>query len=291
MQGNQQLNTVPEIKQKQVAVPEIISVTSGKGGVGKSSVSVNLAILMQQLRKKVLVLDADIHLGNVDLICGVRSRYTIADVVTKNIPLNEVIVKGPGGIDILPASSAVSELIEMEDVILRKLASAFAGLQRAYDTIIVDTGAGIASTVLSFVLGSDKVILLVTPDPASIADAYAVIKVIKHWRVALPVVMVPNRVKTEAEGESIYKKMNLMVQKFLSSFIDYGGSIVEDEHLSRSVKLQQPLVLGAPNAPVVRTLKLLNRKLMGIPINQEHAKSSFFDRFIANRRLNAEELV
>lgn len=283
------LNISPALRQSQGNVlPEVISVTSGKGGVGKSTLSVNLAILMRQMRRRVLVLDADIHLGNVDLIAGIRSKYTIADVVSNGVDINEVIIKGPGDIDVLPASSAVTELLDMEDLILRKLATAFGSIENQYDTIIVDTGAGIAQTVLSFVLGSDKVVLMVTPDPSSIADAYAVIKVIRHCRGAVPVVMFTNRVRSEEEGDSLFKKMNLMVQKFLSSYIEYGGSLVEDSVLQKSVKLQKPVVLSSPNGTTANALRVLNRKLVGIPVVDSSKRKDFFSRFISNRKVSLE---
>jgi len=124
---------------------DVIAVTSGKGGVGKSTVSANLAISLQRMHKKVLLIDADLHLGNLDLILGTRAKYTIADVVNDGIDLGDAIVKGPGKIDVLPASSASIELIEAEDNVLRKLAQAFSRFDHTYDTIIIDTGAGIRS--------------------------------------------------------------------------------------------------------------------------------------------------
>ena len=170
---------------------EIIAITSGKGGVGKSYLSTNMAIMLQQMRKRVLIIDADIHLGNVDLILGVRSEYTIADVLNDGMDLQDIIVTGPANIDVLPASSASGKLLEMEDVFLKRLSVAFRTIENNYDYIIVDTGAGIANSVLSFLLGADKIVLVITSDPASIADAYAVIKIIKRNDLDIPIMLIP----------------------------------------------------------------------------------------------------
>jgi len=191
-------------------LPEILSVTSGKGGVGKTIISVNIAILLRQYKKKILLVDADIHLGNVDLVLGIRPKYTIADVVVGDMDLRNIIVKSPQGIDVLPAASAIQDLFEMERNVLKKLCDSFSDFEREYDVIVVDTGAGISKSVMSFVLGSDKVIIMVTPDPASITDAYGMIKVIKMSHPFVPILMIVNMVDSQDEGESLYKKLELM---------------------------------------------------------------------------------
>jgi flagellar biosynthesis protein FlhG len=271
--------------------PEIIAVTSGKGGVGKSSISVNMAILLQQMQKKVLLIDADLHLGSVDLILGIRSPYTIADVVRGKVPLLDVIQKTHGGIDVLPASSAITELLDMEDVILQKLANAFSGYEGDYDVIIVDTGAGISQNVMSFVLGSDKVVLVATPDPASMADAYATIKVIRHNSPDKPIFMMANMVNLGSEGESLYKKMNLMVRKFLGNGIEYGGSIVKDDMVARSIRAQRPFVLDNPGSSAANALRILGRKLLMMPRIEEKVHANFFKRFLVNRKIRIEGIV
>ncbi len=265
--------------------PQVIAITSGKGGVGKTSLSVNLALLLRKAKKRVLLMDADIHLGNVDLIMGIRPRYTVADVIKDGISLEDVITRAPGDIDILPASSAVSELLEMNDLVIQRLSDAFSAYELDYDYILLDTGAGISQIVMSFVLSADKVVLVVTSDPASIADAYAMIKTVRLHRPEVPILMVTNMVRSDEEGESIYKKMNLMVKKFLKSSIDFGGVIIKDELVSKSVKLQRPFVIEYPNSSATSALRLVNRRLVQLPLSQGGKRVAFFRRFLENRKI------
>jgi flagellar biosynthesis protein FlhG len=267
---------------------EIIAITSGKGGVGKSSISVNMALMLQQIRKKVLIIDADIHLGNVDLLMGVRSQYTLADVLEEGIELKDIIITGPGNIDILPASSASGKLLEMEDVFLKKLASTFRSIESNYDYIIVDTGAGVANSVLSFLLGADKIVIVITSDPASIADAYAVIKIIKRNDLDIPVLLIPNLMQSHEAGESLYKRMNLMVRRFLKSDILYAGAVLKDELIARSVKTQRPFVIHNPNAPATNIIRMLAKRILQVEKKKRIDTKNVFDRFIINKKITFE---
>jgi flagellar biosynthesis protein FlhG len=268
--------------------PEIIAVTSGKGGVGKSNISVNLALLMSKMKKRVLLIDADIHLGNVDLLLGIRPNYSIADVIKGEVEMKDVITKGPGGIDILPAGSAILDMLDLENNILQKLGDSFSQFDHQYDTVIVDTGAGIHNAVMSFVVGADKIILVVTPDPASIADSYGMVKVIRHSNPHVPVVMVSNMVENEENGESMFKKMNLMVQRFLNSSLIYGGSIVKDNLIQYSVQKQKPVSLFYPNSVPVNSLRMITRRLMKMPVTDTKKRDSFFERFMNYKHVEIE---
>jgi flagellar biosynthesis protein FlhG len=267
---------------------EIIAITSGKGGVGKSSISVNFALMLQQMHKKVLMIDADIHLGNVDLLMGIRAQHTLADLFDENMQLSDIIASGPANIDILAASSASGKLLEMEDVFLRKLAVAFKTIENDYDYIIVDTGAGIANSVLSFLLGADKIVLVVTSDPASIADGYAVIKIIKRNDLDIPVLLIPNIMSSHEAGESLYKRMNLMVRRFLKSDIEYGGSVLKDDLIANSVKTQKPFVVHNPNAAATNVIRMLTRKILTVPSKNRIDSRNVFDRFIINKKIKFE---
>lgn len=280
--------TNEKVIQKNVKQTQIIAVTSGKGGVGKSTISVNMALSLQELNKKVLLIDADFHLGNVDLILGLRPRYTMEDVMVNDMPLQEIILHGPRRLDILPASSASMDIIETEDLFLKKLSHAFTGFSFNYDYIIIDTGAGIARNVLAFLLGADKIVVVLTPDPASITDAYAVIKVVRSVNKDIPIFMVANMVKSADEGEILFKKMNLMVQKFLDGRIVLGGSILQDDMVSRSVKTQQPFVLAYPNGSASSAIKILNRRVLHGHFNQNPKGNNLFDRLRNNKKIQFE---
>lgn len=265
--------------------PKIITVTSGKGGVGKTNLSVNLAILLSKLKKKVLLFDADLHLGNVDLFLGIRTTYTIADVVSGKKTLKDVIVTGPGNIDILPASSAVMDMIDIGDDVIKKLGYVFARYENNYDYIVVDSGAGINNQVLPFVFGADKVVVLVTKDPASIADAYGMIKIIKKINKDLPVALVVNMVQNIAEGKSLYRKMDLMVNRFLNSNIYFGGCIKDDTNIKDSIRTQVPLAIKYPSADSTQIIKSITRNILNIPVDEKRNKIKFFDRINANKNI------
>ncbi len=264
---------------------EIIAITSGKGGVGKSSLSINMALMIKQLRKKVLLMDADIHLGNVDLMLGLRTTHTVDEVLQDGIHLEDIIVSGPGELDVLPASSANTKLLDMEDVFLRKLAQEYKRIENRYDYVLVDTGAGVANSVLGFLLGADKIMIVVTSDPASIADAYAVIKLIKSANIDIPVLMTPNIMPSHEAGEELYKKMRLMVNKFLKSDIEYAGTVLKHELIARSVKIQKPVVLHHPNASASNNIRMISKKVMQTPRRKDHDKKNMFDRFIVNKKV------
>ena len=264
--------------------PDILAVTSGKGGVGKTSLSVNLSILASQLNKKVLLVDADIHLGNVDLLLGIQPKFTIADVIDEKVDLKDIIERGPAGLDILPAASAVDSLLQSEDRVLNKIKNSFSQIEKNYDMIFVDTAAGIHNTVMSFVLGADKIILVITPDPSSIADGYGMIKIIKQNQINAPIIMIANSVESDESGWALFKKMNLMVQRFLSTDIIWGGSLLKDDDYANAVRKRSPLAIDNPQSSSISHMKVILRHILDLKMNpNEQHNSNFFDRFMQNR--------
>lgn len=259
--------------------PQIIAITSGKGGVGKTNLSVNVALLLAKLKQKVLIIDADIHLGNVDVMFGISPEYTLADVVKGSTNLKDIIKSTPYGVDFLPATSGVMDLIDGEDNLIQSVASAFSKFQNDYDLILIDTGAGVSKSTLSFVLATEKIIVVVTSDPASISDAYAMIKIIKQFNSDISVVMVANRVRNDEMGESLFYKMNLIVNKFLNSSLIFGGSILDDTQVLASVHAQQPVVLRYPRSRAVLNMQLICRRILKLPVNDTvYSNSNYFER-------------
>lgn len=269
-------------------VCQVVAVTSGKGGVGKTTISANLAINLSQMNKKVLLVDADIHLGNADLILGTRSEKSLADLMKEDVRLEDIIIEGPGNIDVLPASSATLDLIEAEDAFLRKVSAAFKRFNYEYDFMILDTGAGIGQNVISFLLGAHKILVVITPDPASITDAYAVIKIIRTIDKNVPVFLSVNMVGSNDEGEILFKKMNLMVQKFLDSRIAFGGSVLKDDMIGRSVRTQRPFILEYPNSGSANAIRVLNRRLLQAAKNNGGNEANIFEKLIENRKIQLE---
>ncbi len=269
---------------KREILPEIITVTSGKGGVGKTNISVNLGILLSQRRQRVLLMDADLHLGKLDVVIGATPRYTLAELVDGSQTLEQIIMQHPSGIDILPATSGDLNLLDADSQMLKVLAESFTAIQARYDYLIVDTGAGVSPTVLTMALGADKVILIVTPEPASISDVYAMIKVIRSKSPELPLILLPNRLKSLEDGLELHKKLNLITQKFLKTNLFYGGSIVEDTAIGQAIIRQRPYVIEYPGSQATRNLQLVCHRLLKLPPRQIKYRSNIFDRLRVSRK-------
>lgn len=269
--------------------PEILAITSGKGGVGKTNLCVNMACVLRQLGKRVLIIDADIHLGNVDLLMGMRPDYTIADVLQGTKSLKDIVTRAPGDVDVLPAASAVTDLLESEGEMFKNLISAFSRFQHDYDVVLVDTAAGISTQVLSFVLSADKIIVVATPDPASITDAYGIVKVITQKSPQAVISLVLNMVDREEEGESIFRKMNLMTQRFLSHNLNFGGSIRQEIRISQAIRAQQPVVLSDPNSRPTGAMKYVTRRIMRMTQGVEARQINLFEGVYNHRDLQLGE--
>ncbi|MFC1618640.1 MinD/ParA family protein [Candidatus Neomarinimicrobiota bacterium] len=269
---------------KRQVLPEIITITSGKGGVGKTNIAVNLGILLRQRRQRILMMDADLHLGKLDVVIGATPRYTLAELIDGSRTLEQIIMKHPSGIDILPATSGELNLLEADTQMLKVLAESFSSIQAKYDYLIVDTGAGVSPTVLTMALGADKVILIVTPEPASISDVYAMIKVIRSKSSDLPLILVPNRLRSLEDGLELHKKLNLITQKFLKTNLIYGGSVVEDTAVGQAVIRQRPFVLEYPKSQAAHNLQLICHRLLRLPARQIEYRSNIFDRLRISRK-------
>jgi flagellar biosynthesis protein FlhG len=247
----------------------VITVTSGKGGVGKTSISVNIALQFQAQGKRVVVLDADFGLANVEVMLGIRPRYDLADVVFNEKPIEDVITEGPAGIGFISGGSGVQDLVNLDKARLQKMIAQLVKLDRLYDIVIIDTGAGIADSVIEFVLSSPEVILVITPEPTSITDAYSLLKAVNRKkefnRDAKSIKVITNRVVDEEDGQEIYDKISIVVSKFLNIQLEYLGYIPYDRRLGSAVLEQKPVVLGEPNSEPALRLKAICNTLLEIP--------------------------
>ena len=282
---NKMVTTVRRMAQVQKAyLPEIITVTSGKGGVGKTNVAVNLGIALSQRKQRVLLIDADLQLGKMDIILGAAPRYTLAELVDGSKTIQEIIMHHHSGIDILPATSGDLNLLEADNQMLRVLGESFSSIQSLYDYVIVDTGAGVSTTVLTMALGADKVVLVVTPEPASVADVYAMIKVINSKAPELPLILVPNRHSSVEDGVDLHKKLNLITQKFLKISINYGGTIVEDNAVRQAVIRQKPFLLEFPKSQAAHDIQMVTHRLLKLPAQLVEHRSNIFERLRIKRK-------
>lgn len=242
------------IKKESLARPvaRVITVTSGKGGVGKSNICVNLSLQLAKLGKRVVILDADFGLANVEVMLGIRPKYNLADLLFKGKSMKEIITEGPEGVSFISGGSGIRELTNLSRDQIVHLTQSLYELDELYDVIMIDTGAGIDDGIMSFICESTEVLVVVTPEPTSITDAYALLKTIdkkKEFSSDLTTIrMISNRVSSFDEGKELYDKMNVVIEKFLSIRMEYLGSIPQDELVSKSVMQQKPFSLLYPNS-------------------------------------------
>ena len=237
-------------------------ITSGKGGVGKSNFALNTAIVLASFNKKVLLVDADTNLANLDILIGLRTELTLSDAITGEYTIHEVIVRGPGGIDILPGSSGVLAMIDLDNQVQQRLVEGFAEIEEQYDYMVIDTGAGLNASILGYVIASDEVIIITNTEPTSFADAYAMIKAISHESPTHRIRILINMVSSNTEATKVYDGLNLVVNNFLSMQVEYLGSLPSDTCISQSVSRQLPFVLEYPKSPASRALRMVVRKLL-----------------------------
>ncbi|MBU3126629.1 MinD/ParA family protein [Clostridium tagluense] len=246
--------------------PRIITVTSGKGGVGKSNIVVNLSIALQKMGRKVMIFDADIGMGNDDIIMGCSSRYNVFDVISNGKEIEDVVINGPFGVKLLPGGSAimkVEDLTEIQrNVFLNKL-TALTGL----DYIIMDTGAGVNKSVLGFIACCEDLIIVTTPEPTSLTDAYSLLKAVKHFKIKDSAKVIVNRSLDNNEANMTFNKFNNAVTKFLDMKLEYLGKIGEDKKLAYAVRAQQPVIVSYPTSESARDINNIASKIEGMNDN------------------------
>jgi flagellar biosynthesis protein FlhG len=238
--------------------PMVIAVTSGKGGVGKTNIVGNMAVTFQRMGKRVLIFDADLGLANIDIIFGMNPKYTIEEVIKGEKELSQIIVMGPEGVALIPGSSGVQELSNLSEGHKINLLNEFDLLNNMYDILLIDTGAGISSNVIYFNLAAQERIVVVTPEPTSVTDAYALIKVMfmKHGTNKFIILM--NMVRNETVAMSVYKNLSSVVEKFMGSIsLEYAGFIQYDRYLNESVNRREPVTCCYPQSSSSQSFKKL----------------------------------
>jgi len=235
-----------------------IAFTSGKGGVGKSNIAAATAILLAGYGKRVLLVDGDLGLANIDVLFGLRPRLTLQHVVQDGRTLDDVLIEGPGGIFVLPAGSGLQDLATLGQARLDELLAAFRALDSRMDYILFDTPAGISLTVTAFLDLSDRVVLITMPEPTALTDAYALIKVLwKRGRRGGISVLVNQA--DEAEGRAMFRGLSWVSEQFLDQQLDYLGYLPRDPLVAEAVRRQQPVALAYPDAPLVSALRTIAR--------------------------------
>lgn len=239
----------------------VIAVTSGKGGVGKTNVSVNLATSFAAQGQRTLLLDADLGLANVDVLLGLTPKFTLADVVAGRCSLADTLLEGPRGLQVVPAASGKRHMAELDPGQHVGLVYAFSDFDRPLDVMVVDTAAGIADGVLTFCQAAQDAIVVVCDEPASITDAYALIKVLSRERGVSRVQVLANMVRSANEGRQLFDKLARVSERFLDVTLNYLGCVPHDDWLRRAVQRQQPVVEAYPSSPSASALREIAQRI------------------------------
>lgn len=262
----QRLRQMASEKSASSSSPRIITVTSGKGGVGKSNFVVNLSICLQKMGKKVMIFDADVGMGNDDVLMGFLPKYSVYDVIFNKKEIEDVVITGPFGVKLLPGGSGLSRMDELTDNQREGFLNKLIKLNDL-DFIIMDTGAGINRSVLGFIACCEELIVITTPEPTSLTDSYSLLKAVSHFKIKDTAKVIINRVLDYKEGETTFYKFNNAVTNFLKLKVDYLGCISEDRKLVQSVRNQEPFVVSYPNCNASLDLQEIAKKVIGYSCN------------------------
>ena len=242
-----------------------IAVTGGKGGVGKTNVSVNLGVAAAEMGQKVMLLDADLGLANIDVVLGLHPQYDLSHVMRGERTLDEILIEGPAGLKVIPGASGLQSLAELSPAEHTGLIRAFGELAADTELLIVDTAAGISDTVLSFSRAAHEIVVVVCDEPASITDAYAMIKLLNrdygHQRFRV----LANMVRSAQEGRELFNKMCRVTDRYLDVTLGFMGAVPFDESLRKAVKTQRPVVQAFPRSRVAQVFRSLAKKIQTWP--------------------------
>ena len=244
------------------STPTIITVTSGKGGVGKSNLVVNLAIALQKMGKNVMIFDADIGMGNDDILLGCTSKNNIYDLITENLNIEDILIYGPYGIKLLPGGSGINRIEDLTDKQKNSLLDKISHLQ-GLDYIIMDTGGGINRNILSFSAFCELLIVVITTEPTSLTDAYSLLKAISHFKLKKEAKVVVNKAINEQDALYSFNKLKRTVKHFLNMDLDYFGMISEDSRVGNAVKEQSPFIISYPNSAASKDILQIAMKITG----------------------------
>jgi flagellar biosynthesis protein FlhG len=266
-----------ELKSGPAANTRVIAVTSGKGGVGKTNIVANLGYAFSRLGKKVLILDADMGLGNLDVLLGLAPKYNLSHVIMGQKSISEVIVEGPGDLLILPASSGIQELTHLTQDQKIQILSELDQVVDAVDILLIDTAAGISSNVMDFNATAQEIIVVVSPEPTAITDAYALMKVLSLKYAENSCKVIVNLAGTPEQGKEVFRQLNLVAEQFLNMTIDFLGSVLFDAKMTKCVKCQKLVSDLFPDTHASRCFADLAQKLsVTSPTHVPKGDSHFF---------------
>ncbi|MBD5449414.1 MAG: MinD/ParA family protein [Lachnospiraceae bacterium] len=289
-QAEQLRNIIKANVQPQRPLARVITVTSGKGGVGKSNTAINLAIQFRKMGQKVIILDADFGLANIEIMFGAVPKHNLCDLIYQGKNIRDIITWGPMEVGFISGGSGIAGMSNLSKDYLSYIIQNLVELDEMADTIIVDTGAGISDAVLEFLVASGEILLVTTPEPTSITDSYSLLKALgRHPRYAADISqikVIANKVFSEAEAEALYAKLEAVVGRYLKIPISYLGMIPHDNQLAKAVMQQMPVSLDNPKARSAVAYEVIAAKLMNKELNRNLTKrgmAAFFSHIISKR--------
>tara|TARA_B110000967_G_C18901573_1_gene575764 strand:- start:6364 stop:7191 length:828 start_codon:yes stop_codon:yes gene_type:complete len=264
---------------------KIIGIASGKGGVGKTTVSANLAVTLASRGKKVMLFDADLGLANAQLALGCRADFNFSHVLSGEKTLKEIIIDGPKGVKLVPGASGIQHMASLSTTEIAGIINSFSEIEDDLDYFIVDLAAGLSESVMTFLSACQHRLIVLKNEPSSIADAYATIKVMIQDHALNNIWLLPNSVASQAEGEGLYRSVNSVIKNFLGGHVGYLYSISNDEMVLRSLKSSQPLVSFAPSSAATRDFFVLADFVEGLSDNDSLSGGLqfFVERMVAQQ--------
>lgn len=252
---------LPDHRHNNTSEAIVLAVTSGKGGVGKTNIAANIAVSATADNQRVILMDADLGLGNLDVLMNVQARFNLSHVVSGQRTLEEITYVGPGGTEIICGGSGIEALANLSPFQRQRLLEEMESLQDRSDLIVIDTGAGIHSSVVGFCLAADHTLVVTTPEPTAITDAYAMIKVLASKQYAGRISLLVNMAQSPIEGKKVYRQIADVANRFLNVAVYEAGVICKDENLVQAVRRREPVVLAFPKADISRTFAAISHRL------------------------------
>ena len=289
-QAEQLRNIIKASSQPQRPLARVITVTSGKGGVGKSNTAINLAVQFKKMGQRVIILDADFGLANIEVMFGAVPKHNLCDLIYQGKNIKEIITWGPMDVGFISGGSGIAGMSNLSIDHLSYIIKNLSELDEMADIIIVDTGAGIADAVLEFLVASGEILLVTTPEPTSITDSYSLLKALnrhpRYSREVSHIKVIANKVENGQEGRSLYEKLDTVVARYLKIPITYLGMVPQDAQLAKAVMQQMPVSIQNPDSKSAQAYEVLAAKLMNKELNKTLTKrgmAAFFSHIISKR--------